>query len=186
MGCDIHATIERRVSYGSTYHQWLAAGDPNLGRDYELFAILAGVRNYDDIPTICEPKGMPGATVGAGGISWNWTGNEPHDAFREYYEQWYPDAHSATWLTLAELKAFDIDQEIEDSSLVLARDKRGRPTTTCRWTSGSHEGPVGRRKLLCLFSEKPETWLRLLDCMERAKWEDQSDEEVRLVCFFDN
>ena len=57
MGCDIHALVERRQTHGSHMpddlrYEWLNAGDPDLGRDYEMFAALAdGVINIALINT---------------------------------------------------------------------------------------------------------------------------------------
>lgn len=66
MGCDIHEYVEivylvkpgedatdqdqERVDF---------IGRIELGRDYTLFALLAGVRNYDNLPPVSEPKGWP-------------------------------------------------------------------------------------------------------------------------------
>jgi len=73
MGCDIHMYVEKKNlesggwefapageespgtrSYGDTlYCDWYS------GRNYELFAILAGVRNSSGLTPISEPRGLP-------------------------------------------------------------------------------------------------------------------------------
>lgn len=51
MGCDIHPHIEYRI-IGDNY--WTCFADPNLGRNYFLFGILAGVRGG---PPLYQPRG---------------------------------------------------------------------------------------------------------------------------------
>lgn len=108
MSCDIHLYIERRLE-----GRWINADiwrvspfwepeDPGseefyresafLGQSYDLFAILADVRNYGDEPIepISSPRGLPpdvSPTVARGCN--------------------HPDLHSHSWLTLAELRAYD-------------------------------------------------------------------------------
>jgi len=54
MGCDIHLHIE--VKLNGNWEHW---GNPNIDRDYRLFAVMAGVRNNYKIIPISEPKGLP-------------------------------------------------------------------------------------------------------------------------------
>lgn len=193
MGCDIHAVIERRTTYGNRY-EWLNSGDPDIGRNYEMFAVLAGVRNHHDVEPIAEPRGLP-ACEGWGepysdGSRWlrftDWE-ERPCSYIVEKAESYGLDMHSASWLTLAEIKAFDTEQEVDDQALIVARRDDGGVAMTARATTGSHEGKVGRRKILRWPGEdEPTCWLRLIRYMEQAKWDGQSDEEVRLVFFFDN
>ncbi len=100
MGCDIHAMIEKRAiapSYEANdeiklWPWWVNCGDPEFTRDYTLFGILAGVRDKI-VPPIFLPRGMP------------------ENACREmsaWYQSWGEDAHSASYVTLAELRSYDI------------------------------------------------------------------------------
>ena len=59
----------------------------NEKRNYALFGLLAGVRNYD-IKPIAPPRGFP---------------KDVSKSIAEEYDSWGSDAHSASWLTLAEL-----------------------------------------------------------------------------------
>jgi hypothetical protein len=77
--------------------------DLDPGRNYGLFAILAGVRNGRGFagvkigePTtpISEPRGIP---------------EDASPAYREIAEHWGSDGHSHSWLTLAELQRYDWD-----------------------------------------------------------------------------
>lgn len=109
MGCDIHITAERKV--GDKYEAVTESVFPyeygNDGfisapfdwRSYGMFGFLADVRNYAAAPPIAPPRGWPDdASKGA----------------NEEYEQWSGDAHTPSWLSVAELSAFDYDQPVED------------------------------------------------------------------------
>src|SRR5688572_24540102 len=105
MGTDIHAYAETRVN-----DTWTYAGDnafpdnerPN-GRhcpfdrvhSYRLFGFLADVRNYSEAPVITEPRGLP---------------SDVSPELQAKSDSWDLDGHTHTWLTLAELSAFDYDQ----------------------------------------------------------------------------
>lgn len=171
MGCDIHAVIEgkRPCDWLRAGFQWVVRDEPDIPRDYELFAFLADVRNDDGIVPIAEPKGIP---------------QDASYVTKAYAESWGEDGHSRSHLSLAELKTADLDQEFNDSRLITSRDKDGKITSTRAWTSGSHEGPVGHRKLFRLWGLG--TWNTLLSDLEQAKREGQGDDDVRLVFFFDN
>jgi len=92
MGCDIHAMVERKGSPEST-HWWVNRGDPEIGRNYQLFSILAGVRG--SYRPISEPRGLPEDKR-----------EECSDAFKAWLAEWGGDAHDASWVTLRELKDY--------------------------------------------------------------------------------
>lgn len=119
MGCDIHMHIEYfRAHYKKDKKRWYCAdwfrlneyygeeGEPKYkqvplwdDRSYNLFAILAGVRNYNNIEPISEPRGLPlGIT----------------DEVLEDYKSWGEDAHSTSYFTLQEL--IDFVNNKKDSS----------------------------------------------------------------------
>ena len=96
-------------------------------RNYDFFAVMADVRNYDNFITpVCAPKGFP------------------EDASQEVineYKRWNEDAHSCSWLTLEELELYDWEKEKTDSGLVDPRQfleylKNGRPSVWSGGTSG--------------------------------------------------
>lgn len=173
MGCDIHAMIEKKSPHGaypeSTYHYWHNAGDPMIGRDYELFAVFAGVRNdHYGITPISGPRGVS---------------DDACYEFQAWSEYFGVDGHSHSWLTLTELRSFDTDQEIEDTYQVLARNDTGGITMT-GFGYGA-QGVVGHRKVFSLWGTNH--WNRLLRQMERVADEFDGDgDRVRLCFFFDN
>lgn len=170
MGCDIHAYAEVRTPSGS----WalddgpepdskLAEhyGDAIFYQDYGVFGFLADVRNYSHVPVIAQPRGLPdGASV------------QVHDE----YEEWGTDAHSASWLTLAELRAYDYDQVIWDRRVI----KETSPG------SGSFNGAAladeGEGKHLPLREFLPDWYFRALDRLAALG----APEDVRVVFWFDN
>ena len=79
-------------------------------RNYDLFAILANVRNpmraVEPFRIISKPRGFP---------------EDACPEMRSYYEVHKYDAHDASWLTLAEIVEFDWNQRINRRGVV---DKR--------------------------------------------------------------
>lgn len=119
MGCDIHLYVERRDAEGNwnSADTWFSDPDdptrkslykwgPGLARvagpiyddrNYDLFAILAGVRNGrgDGFTPISEPRGMPkDASLDVAAAS----------------ESMDSDGHSHSWLTLQEILRYDWTQ----------------------------------------------------------------------------
>lgn len=118
MGCDIHLRVEQKVNGAWTPAEKMVPnkyageeGEPAMlperfysERNYDLFAILAGVRNGrgfagcdtgDGFNPIAEERGLP---------------KDVSDAVREESDGWGCDGHSHSWLTLAEILAFDWTQ----------------------------------------------------------------------------
>lgn len=171
MGCDIHSRFEvRQASSPDCDPCWHDVGEGFDDRDYEFFAAFADVRNYHGITPIAKPRDLP---------------DDACENIKELSENYGIDGHSHSWFTLAEIKAFDTEQEIDDISLVLDRNSKGEITSTCMGTSGSHQGPVGRRKIFSIFNKK-EYWNNLIERMEKLRPSNGADDDVRMVFFFDN
>lgn len=173
MGCDIHAMIEVKVSHyegGSKW--WTNAGDPIIGRNYKIFSVLANVRNPGNIPFISEPRGIEE--------------EEASNEFESLLRGWGANAHSTSYVTLREMKEYNADLQVYSDRLVLARDKNGKITETCAGTSGEHWDEVGMTNVFGPWGNGE--WLALIQRIERQKeaYSVESDEDVRLVFFFDN
>ncbi len=173
--------IERRNTSGSAawVGEWFCAGEIYVERDYELFAVLANVRDDYPAPPISKPRGVPNDASSA------------YRGFKAQVSRQLPGAvHSHSWVTLAELLDYDLDQEFYHNSLVTERDAEGRivnTTASCN-TSVPNSGPVGRRKVFSLGASHhwgPEQWNMIIDEMElvRDHWE-LTNEDVRLCFFF--
>lgn len=55
MGCDIHMYLETKPKLNG---KWRLKKEIDIGRNYILFGLLAGVR-YDLLPPISESRGLP-------------------------------------------------------------------------------------------------------------------------------
>lgn len=82
MGCDIHAFMEIKIK-----EEWHGV-ETDIGRNYDLFALMAGVRNYDNVEPVHAPRGFP---------------DDASVITRLEYSGWEEDCHSASWLTYDEV-----------------------------------------------------------------------------------
>lgn len=126
MGCDIHFYVERRDgARWVSCDQWETEQEDGVvrkhvnyknsfyhDRNYDLFAILADVRNgrgFAGVKTgegftpICEPRGIP---------------DDGSPEYRAAAEIYGGDGHSHSWLTVAEIMAFDWTQTSKKSGVV--------------------------------------------------------------------
>lgn len=151
MGCDIHMMAEinkngKWVKVGKVfkneYFDPKASKDgwnsdkftdkPYGGRNYDLFAILADVRNG---------SGFAGVETGKGFNPISMPRGVPKDASKEYrkdVKSWGVDGHSHSYFTVAELLAFDWNQKTTHYGTVgidqyVVFKKKGKPA---RWSGG--------------------------------------------------
>jgi hypothetical protein len=103
MGCDIHIHAERKTDSGKYEDMGNVVGYLD-DRNYGAFGFLADVRNYSGVPAISEPRGIPA---------------DVSPVVAKEYKSWYGDAHSASWLSIAELIAFDFDAKVEDRQVTV-------------------------------------------------------------------
>lgn len=162
MGCDIHLFVEKRTKRGwqnrqgcrwhetPEHHERLVEVFQKQGRDiatlappstkpcfdpgrnYLLFSILAGVRG-DGIP-IAPPRGLPNDVSAR--------------VFREA-ERYGPDGHSHSWLTLAELQAYDWAAPLHNRGIVGVDEyieycDTGAPST---WVIGHHRDLISNAEM---------------------------------------
>ena len=171
MGCDIHFHIEVKKDTVWQHHDWREPHKQGvyndsstkydygtmfenplwISRNYDLFAILADVRNGygfagvktgDGFIPISQPRGLP-ADVTA--------------EVRSESDGWGCDGHSHSWLTLAELQAYDWDeqstQQLEwvNPAEYLSFKENGKPNSWCGGVSGGrivHVSNEGMDRLL--------------------------------------
>jgi hypothetical protein len=217
MGCDIHFFVERRKRgrWGEVYKKEKVEirypkGKPYVyytnyygyrGRNYDLFAILAGVRNYNDIQPISEPRGLP---------------DDVCKPIKKESDAWDCDGHSHSYLTLKELLNFDWEQGYLATAVMGHQefdrwDKKSCPDSYCRGISGANvvdisQAEYGRLKSLGQLDPTityaiQVTWKdsykdavkdgeffkktipRLKDLMRE---QDLRPEDIRIVFWFDN
>jgi hypothetical protein len=150
MGCDIHAIAEVRTAGRWTASDWTVFD----GRNYGIFGFLADVRNYSESPVIAEPRGLPDDV------------DMTDEQRQEWADGWY---HSASWLTLAELLAYDYDRVFWDRRITRGNNGAAR----------AEEGEGEHLPLREFLGEWYFTELQRLGALGVP-------EDVRLVFWFDN
>jgi len=217
MGCDIHLHYEIKEGNEWKYIDWkkdLQSEDKDyytelsnhplyVGRNYNLFSILANVRNgygfamcntSAGFAPIDFPRGLP---------------DDISDEVKEEAEIWGVDAHSHSWLYLQELLEYGWD--IRTVTLIGVVNKReyiefkknGRPSSWSGEVSGKFVKNISNSEMEDLLSsdEKTKThyytqvcwdcsyreavgesWFKTLD--ELSKLGDPNN--IRLVFWFDN
>lgn len=141
MGCDIHFYVERREGdhwvsadtwkKSDDLGEWWKADEFYDDRNYNLFAILADVRNgrgFAGIKTgegfnpISEPRGLP---------------DDASLEVKRCAEQWSGDGHSHSWLTVKEIMDFDWTQVTTLQGIVTPEEYADWSS----WRRGRGEGP---------------------------------------------
>lgn len=150
MGCDIHLYVECRDNASAPWRSadtWREeAGERSVpyekafysGRNYDLFSILADVRNGtgfagnktgDGFVPISKPRGLP---------------DDVSKPVADVASRWQGDGHSHSHLTVAEIMAYDWTQTTNRSGVVqvqeFARYKAADAPTS--WASDSWGGKV--------------------------------------------
>ena len=202
MGCDIHMYVECRDRFKDEVSQWRNCDHWKLNkyyendedsyeqkykvvgiyddRDYFLFSVLADVRNYSDIPFICQPKGLP---------------MDCTDVVKEISDIWNGDGHSHSFLTLAEIKKFNhLHKKYKRSGYVPKKEAQKlddgiEPDHWCQWTN--QEGYEYREwetsynpldgLILALEKRMKEEFY-----IYRDKYDKIIEEDIRIVFWFDN
>lgn len=93
MGADIHGVLQGKV--GSKWESFYEIDDD---RSYAVFSALAGVRNYNDVTPIAEPRGLPE------GFSMD---ENESVTLRYSNQKIWTGEHSHSWLTLDEILNWD-------------------------------------------------------------------------------
>jgi len=163
MGCDIHLYIEHKEPAITTWAGF--GGRINPGRYYGLFAKLAGVRNYDEIKPVAEPRGMPDDA--------SWIA----DADNRLYitdsegEGYASPENAALWVQEGNSKYIDNEAEAGKHVWVTHPDWHSHSWLTPDEYSEAISGTSGSG------------WLAILACLR--SFESQG-EKARVVFWFDN
>lgn len=202
MGCDIHMFSE---FYSESKKSWLnfdywiynehyeggENGEDKMhvvpiwsNRNYTLFTVLAGVRDYyEKTACISPPKGIP---------------EDVCQIIKEESDGWGNDGHSHSYLTLKELKEFNKNKvKITYSGLVSKEDAEkldkgeGFPQSWCQWASQGlnfvyreweEEVDVLSPPINILEERmRDKFWL-----FDKNKEYPEYEEKVRIVFWFDN
>ena len=86
MGCDIHAIIEVK-NRGHPECGFSFAAKIELDRDYKMFSLMAGVRNYKELPQVSPLRGIPNDASCRTKEEYNLLGSDTHSSsFLYFYE----------------------------------------------------------------------------------------------------
>jgi hypothetical protein len=150
------------------------------GRNYELFGILAGVRDRNN-DSIDDPRGLP---------------EDVCEVTKKESDRWDSDGHSHSWVTLKELKEYQgLHPVVRRSGMIspeaakLLDEGIQTPDTWCQGTSLTDW--VKRE-----WEEGYDTLKPIIDAMDKRVreefwvWGDEPkpelDEKIRIVFWFDN
>ena len=113
MGCDIHGYFQKRYAWpkrdpetrmviegegaGMDFQKYETIMEEDIGRNYFLFALLAGVRNSYELEPISEPRGLPDDL---GFKRRDWTDDEPKQI---EFKEWDFGDHSQSWVNITEV-----------------------------------------------------------------------------------
>lgn len=209
MGCDIHGLVE--VNWYGRYEDnyeddeaptsWKCAIDNIgfwVGRSYDTFGLLFGVRNYASFDPIAPQRGIPEET------------SERLENRLDYYREdgliGAVDCHSISYITLKELHEINWEEtaEEEDSRIRvyneddelqmkaagishLSEDELQRINDGEEVVKEASDGEVRKYRLEAMKKRDALSgaWEKLIDQMERFG-ETYGEENVRLVVWFDN
>lgn len=127
MGCDIHFLVQTKRKNREWKNEEIIE-DSWCRRNYELFAILADIRNYYDIKPICTAKGLP--------LDLSKEDREDFEARN--------NAHSFSYHSLKDIKEYDWDQIVTLTGMVtintyrnwMKQRKIGGPETYSKGSCG--------------------------------------------------
>jgi len=166
MGCDIHPAIEYRTNTPEGVSAWIAVTVPNpyfgkyedepetrsaldIDRDYDLFAILGNVRNG---------RGFAGCDMGDGFIPMSDGRGVPEDISDEARSA-LSDEHSATWVTLSEILAYDWTRTTKSRGWINGEEfaswqgRKAEPRNYCGGISGTGIDHVSQVEMQRNFDE---------------------------------
>lgn len=168
MGCDIHGWLEIR-----TGESWRAAHKVPRDRTYDMFGILAGVRNYVNAEPISEPRGL-----------------DPEDLSfwaKDDYNGWLADAHGASWLNWKDISEYDWTQISMDGRVSVVNLETGEEKIKASYINPSLLKEDEKFDYLSRVAKDliPLPWEALFNEMEFYA-NRLGNENVRIVFWFDN
>ena len=124
MGCDAHGYLEFRYEYEeedpyhkAKYSSWTGINiGEMLDRNYDIFAMLFGVRNDQGYKPLAYNRGLP-TDISSNVQEDEWMGDDMKG-----------DSHSHTWVDAKELREFDFDGMIDGGLLMSVVGKKNTAT----------------------------------------------------------
>ncbi len=100
MGSDIHGFLEV-----NTNGNWKIVENIPDNRNYDIFGLLFGVRNYVNAEPIADRRGIPKY----------YSEDERRERIDDVDDFWEMDGHSHSYLTAGDINDYDFSQEFADS-----------------------------------------------------------------------
>lgn len=193
MGCDIHPFVEYTDTDGERVGFWV-----DMDRDYVVFELLAGVRWGAVHSSVYQSKQSGGFVMPGEGPLFeyvkgmyytnppielpHWTRGVPseaHHAYKDNHRERTGDAHSATWLSLDDMRA------VQDLHTVVPRFTP-KPEFTdcfavCKNIPGDHMDAFLACMNACYYvaTEPNADIAKIITLMEQGS-------DPLFLCFFDN
>ncbi len=198
MGCDKHLYVERRRNINNKdvwfncdnwrlnpYHD--EENEPKYeiahlydDRNYRLFSVLAGVRNYSENEPIAQPRGLP---------------SDVSDATKAQSDHWDGDGHTHSWFTLKEVKDYFAKHPKVKYSGIMTPENAAKVDAgemPYAWCQGSTDTSLVHREWE--FEDRPlKRLISLIDERKRDEFRVFGDDEglkldakIRIVFWFDN
>jgi hypothetical protein len=199
MGTDIHMIVEVRDPVTNKWTRKIGGGiygspehEENFSeRNYDLFAMLANVRNGtwgQRFEPICEPRGLPDDRDVSGKIK-TYSMSGPGDELVDFDDGFYGD-HSFTWLTLEEILAYHVrtlDKPYNCKATVSREEKaRLKPgEVPSSYSGGGWDGaPLPTHEWVETYKDRIcVEWWRFLNRIRKLAKEPK---DIRLVFGFDS
>lgn len=164
MGCDIHIHVETKKNgqwkkvgnvfdnpyydekYGKESWNYKKTDSPYGGRNYDLFAILANVRNGN---------GFAGYDTGDGFIPMDMPRGLPKDVtqtIKNKSEEWGVDGHSHSYFNLQELNEYDWNRKTKHRGFVTLEEykqlrTKGEPRSWCSMVDGGAVVKISNKEM---------------------------------------
>ena len=172
MGCDIHGFLEIR-KYAPKVMDWIDLHSILDHRNYDVFAIFAGVRNYVNAPLISEPKGFP---------------SDASVSSKVEFENMKGDAHTPSWLTYKEICDYfwsNSTKTFIDGRISVIDKVTGKEIEKFCEGTRDEEHYRYEQKVRTVSEIVPPIWRAFLDYMKELS-SIYGGENVRIVFWFDN
>lgn len=168
MGCDIHGWVE--IKRGKS---WQSVHEVPNDRSYDMFGILADVRNYIDLKPIAHPRGLDVEDLSF------WAKMD--------YDKWSSDAHSASWLNWSDIENYDWDQKSIDGRVSIVNKETGEEKLKASLINPDLLKDDEEFRHIERIAKEivPLKWQGLFKEMEFYATE-LGEENVRIVFWFDN
>lgn len=170
MGCDIHGFLEVKIK-----DQWYAFTKIPDDRDYDMFGVLADVRNYANVEPISQPRGVP----------------EDASVITKFeVERYGSDGHSHSYLTVDDIKTYDWTKPSMDTRPTVIDIATNKPLYKASYTiEMDRPNPAHRIENLAItpkmIREDNRNWDWFFDSIEE-KERYFGKGNIRFIFWFDN